>query len=254
MPAMDYSKVAEIYDCYAYSQIDVPFFVAESRGCRHVLELTSGTGRLSIPLIQAGVLLVCMDQSPEMLAVLKKKLAALALSADIYEMDVCRLNLPEKFDLIIFPFNSFSEIWDPARQKETLIAITNHLAPTGRFICTLHNPTARLKRMDGHKHVLGRYPISSRVAGQTLVLSGCEQVDPKTGLVEGQQYYEIFDPSENLLEAWAIPIRFALFTQQSFLDLITQTSLRPIALYGDYDYSEFKPEASPYMIWILKRG
>jgi SAM-dependent methyltransferase len=95
MPAMDYSKVAELYDLYARTDADVGFFLQETRGCRSVLELTCGTGRLSLPLIQAGVPLTCLDNSPEMLAVLRRKLLAKGLSAPVHEMDATCFSLPD---------------------------------------------------------------------------------------------------------------------------------------------------------------
>ena len=105
MPAMDYSQVAHWYDTYVKTDIDLPFFVNEAKDCNQVLELTSGTGRLSIPIIEAGVSLACVDSSPEMLAVLRQKLEDKGLSANIYEMDMCNLSLKEKFDLIRGSFN-----------------------------------------------------------------------------------------------------------------------------------------------------
>ena len=88
MPAMDYSQVAHWYDIYVKTNIDIPFFLNETRHRDRVLELTSGTGRLSIPLIEAGVSLTCVDNSPEMLAILHQKLAAKDLSATIYDLDI----------------------------------------------------------------------------------------------------------------------------------------------------------------------
>jgi hypothetical protein len=76
MPAMDYSIIADLYDVYARTELDVPFFLQESQVCRSVLELASGTGRLSLPLIEAGVPLSCLDNSPEMLGYLRRKLQA----------------------------------------------------------------------------------------------------------------------------------------------------------------------------------
>jgi SAM-dependent methyltransferase len=128
MSAMDYSTIA---DLYAQTDLDVPFFLQESQGCRNVLELTSGTGRLSLPLIEAGVHLSCLDNSPEMLAILRKKLQSKGLAVPIYEMDASNFTLPEQFDLIIIPFNSFSEIIDPVAQRATLTSIHSHLADAG---------------------------------------------------------------------------------------------------------------------------
>jgi uncharacterized protein YdhG (YjbR/CyaY superfamily) len=61
MPAMDYSKVADLYDLYAQIEVDISFFLQEAQGCNSILELTSGTGRLSLPLIRAHVPLTCLD-------------------------------------------------------------------------------------------------------------------------------------------------------------------------------------------------
>jgi SAM-dependent methyltransferase len=113
MPAMDYDRIADLYDAYVVTDLDVPFFLAQTRARRRVLELMSGTGRVSIPLLEAGVDLTCVDSSPEMLARLRVKLGQKGLAAPVIEMDVVRLDLAQQFDLIILPFHSFAEIVDP---------------------------------------------------------------------------------------------------------------------------------------------
>ena len=102
------------------NQCRCPFFVQEAQGCRSVLELTSGTGRLSVPLIRSQIPLSCLDNSPEMLAGLRRKLQSQGLSAPIYEMDAENFSLPQKFDLIIVPFNAFAEFTDPAKALATI--------------------------------------------------------------------------------------------------------------------------------------
>jgi hypothetical protein len=67
MPAMDYSRVAGLYDLYANTDISVPVFLQETQGSQSVLELRCGTGRLSSPSIEVGVRLACLDGLPEML-------------------------------------------------------------------------------------------------------------------------------------------------------------------------------------------
>jgi hypothetical protein len=49
---INYDSVAEIYDLYVTAEHDVPFFLSESVNVDGpVLELTSGTGRVSLSLI-----------------------------------------------------------------------------------------------------------------------------------------------------------------------------------------------------------
>jgi ubiquinone/menaquinone biosynthesis C-methylase UbiE len=77
MPAMDYNRVAHLYDTHVQMERDVPFFLKEVRQAQGpVLELTAGTGRVSLPLLRAGIDLTCLDSSVAMLEVFRKKLNA----------------------------------------------------------------------------------------------------------------------------------------------------------------------------------
>jgi|GEM_PF-3676911 len=50
--ANDYTKIAELYDAYVKETFDIPFFLKEAKqSSGEVLELMSGTGRVSIPLL-----------------------------------------------------------------------------------------------------------------------------------------------------------------------------------------------------------
>jgi SAM-dependent methyltransferase len=61
--SIDFDEVADIYD-----DLDIGFFIEQFKGKKcGVLELMCGTGRVSIPLIQNGVDLTCVDYSPKML-------------------------------------------------------------------------------------------------------------------------------------------------------------------------------------------
>ncbi len=55
------------------------------------------------------------------------------LHAEVYEMDVCRLDLGRRFDMVIIPFHSFAHILSPADQKRALVRIREHLVPGGTF-------------------------------------------------------------------------------------------------------------------------
>src|SRR5512136_1779589 len=99
---IDYDGIAEIYDLYATADYDIPFFVSEVEKARGpVLELMAGTGRVSVPLLEAGAALTCVDGSRGMLEVLSRKLARRNLHAEIHHMDARELDLPSRFALAI---------------------------------------------------------------------------------------------------------------------------------------------------------
>lgn len=252
MSAMDYSQVAHWYDTYVKTDIDIPFFINEAQNCDRVLELTSGTGRLSIPLIEAGVPLTCVDNSPEMLAILNQKLAVKNLSANVYELDMSNLTLTEKFDLIIIPFNSFAEILNIEEQHQTLRGIRNCLTETGRFICTLHNPSIRLKSVNGQLILQGKYSLLDRDG--SLLLWSVEQYDRQDSLVKGTQFWEVYDQNKIMQRKSFLDVQFYLHQQKEFTELVQSQGFSIVSLYGDYSCAKFQKETSPFMIWVLGKS
>lgn len=185
MGAMDYGSVAQWYDFYATVDVDIPFYRQEiDAGGDRVLELACGTGRVSVPLLEAGINLTCVDMSVEMLDVLRRKLAAADLHAEIACQDVRELDLGQQFDVVIMPFTSFMELADRADQLKALRAIRRHLSPRGRFLCALHNPARRLAAVDGLLHLAGRAQMDG---GETMLLWSLENHDAASHTVSGLQ-------------------------------------------------------------------
>jgi SAM-dependent methyltransferase len=248
MPAMDYAQVAHWYDTYVKTDIDISFFLNETKNCTKVLELTSGTGRLSIPLIEAGVFLTCVDNSPEMLAILRQKITEKGLSAQVYEMDMCNLSLQEQFDLIIIPFNSFAEILSLEEQCKALQGIRNCLTKTGRFICTLHNPFLRIKSVNGQLTLRGKHSLPNQEG--TLFLWSIESKNQDDYLVRGTQFLEVYDSKGIMYQKSFIDIQFYLHQPEKFQELFQSQGFRLLNLYGDYLYSDFNQKNSPFIISI----
>jgi SAM-dependent methyltransferase len=247
---IDYDRVADIYDLYVTSDFDVGFYVAEAGKARgKVLELMSGTGRVSIPLAEAGVDLTCVDASEEMLSRLKQKLRARNLKARVVRADIRQLALPERCELAIIPFHSFSELVSSTDQELALRAIHGCLNEGGRLICSLHDPAVRSRSADGALRLNGTFSIDDG----TLVVSGFETHDEQTGIIDRMQFYEFFDASNDLRLKRFLPMRFTLIGKERFEELANATGFRPVALYGDYEYGDYRAGSSPFMIWILEK-
>ena len=134
---MNYDRIADYYDRYVKYNADIPFFIKEAKKTSgEVLELMSGTGRLSLSLIEEGVRLTCVDSSQPMLRILRNKLERRKLSASVIQQNICELALDKQFDLIIIPFHSFAELVSAADQLTALNKVHEHLSAGGRFICT----------------------------------------------------------------------------------------------------------------------
>lgn len=253
MSALDYERIAHLYDVYVRTDLDIPFFLAEAQKAGGpVLELMAGTGRVSLPLLEAGIDLTCVDGSAAMLDVLRAKLRDRGFRAAVVQADVCELSLNQRFAQIFIAFHSFAEITDPADQRRALQHIGAHLADSGRFICTLHNPPARLRGVTGQMRQLGNFALADEQG--TLSLSSVEYYDPRSQLVTGTQFYEVHGEDDAVLWRTALSIRFSLHTQASLGLLAESAGLTPVAFYGDYSGAAFDAQKSPFMISVWRRA
>ena len=252
MPSLDYEKIARYYDSYVLVDFDIKFFLEETKKVSgKVLELMSGTGRVSIPLIEAGVNLTCVDSSVEMLNVFKNKLRKKNLTVNTIETDVCEMSLGEKYDLIFIPFHAFAELVSVSQQHAALRKIYEHLTDDGRFICTMHNPHVRLISADSNIRLIGKFPIKNE--DNILFLWCLENYDKEKKIVNGYQFYEIYDKDGQFCSKSFLDINFYVHDKFSFELLLHEIGFQIESLYGDYSWSTYIRDVSPVMIWNLKR-
>jgi SAM-dependent methyltransferase len=249
---IDYDRVADVYDLYVTSDLDIGFYIEEATKTRgKVLELMCGTGRVSIPLLETGVDLTCVDASEGMLARLEERLHSRKLNARVMRADVRYLDLHEEFELALVPFHSFSELVSPRDQELALRVVHGCLREDGRLLCPLHNPAIRARSADGALRLNGSFPVAD---GGLLVISGFETLDESSGVVDRLQFYEFYDASNELVAKRALPMRFALIDRIRFTELVIAAGFVPVALYGDYCRGQYSDESSPFMVWILEKA
>ena len=247
-----YDAIADVYDLFVQTDLDIPFFLEEARRADgEILELMAGTGRVSLPLIEAGARLTCVDRSAEMLDVLRRKLDRASLSADLHAADVVDLSLGKRFAQVIIPFHAFPEITDREDQARALERIHAHLAEGGRFICTLHNPPVRLRGVDDQLRLAADRPAADPGA---RLLVWAHQSRDADGLVTIREFFEEYDAQGALASKRLATLRFRLLEKAVFEGLFRAAGFEPVELYGDYSRSAFDEQTSPFMIWVLKRA
>lgn len=252
MSEAHYARIAEFYDTFVRSDYDVQFFVGEGQKAGgDVLELMAGTGRLTIPLIEAGIRVTAVDFSGDMLAVLRSKLekSGQAAAVDVHQMDIRTLQLNRRFKQIIIPFQAFPELTVEDDQLRALERIREHLDEGGEFICTLHNPKVRLQSVDGQAHLVGRHTLDD---GGELHVWLLQRHDPKSSTVEVLEFFEEYDQQGMMRSKRFSALTFHLLEKNVFEQLITKAGFKVVNLYGDYAYAPFDAEKSPVMIWKLK--
>jgi len=150
---------------------DVAFFVRLVRDLapRRVLELASGSGRVTMPLAELaaerGIDVVGLEASDAMLAVAEEKRTRLPAAAQarvaLARGDMRSWEAPEPFDLIVVPCSSVCHLLTLEDQLATWHTARRNLAPRGRFVVdvvmpdlvsyaeSLHHPPRALVQLDG---------------------------------------------------------------------------------------------------------
>lgn len=248
-----YRAIAEYYDaeCEAipWLQHDVPFLLKHLPGKSvDVLELACGTGRVAIPLAQAGHRVVGVDYASDMLAIAKRKRDASGLSEKqlkLVEQDVLNLDLKQKFDFVAILFNGFLAFATLAEQDRLLQKIRAHLKPRGKFWLDIFQPNLAILatyRSRNHAPTIFHVPSLNR----TVFLVVDVERDPAKQLQLITFRYKWFDEKGRERKAQT---KFTLtFIMPRELQLLLERNgFETEQLWGDYDGSELDAD-SPRMI------
>lgn len=108
-----------------------------------ILEPMCGSGRLLVPLVQAGLNVEGLDSSADMLGILEKRLQDLDHKPKLYQADVGTFVLEKRYDGIIIPYCSLNHLLDLSFIKTVFQNIFKHLKPGGVFLFeTFHESSA----------------------------------------------------------------------------------------------------------------
>lgn len=132
---------------------DMEFYLKKISNCSgKILEIGVGTGRLFLKAIERKADIYGIDISKSMTDILKDKLTQVDQSR-VEVQDVCCMNLPYRFDLIIAPFRVFSHLMSVEDQLMALRNIYYHLNNNGLFIFDLYVPNPKMIA-EGLDHVI----------------------------------------------------------------------------------------------------
>jgi SAM-dependent methyltransferase len=123
----------ELYDAlfndFSYG---IDFYVGLAREAKGpVLDSCCGTGRITLPCLQAGADVDGLDSSQAMLDRFQKKAKALGLSPHRYRADMSDFHLPRRYALILITFNAFCHNLTQESQIRCLELCREHLLPGG---------------------------------------------------------------------------------------------------------------------------
>jgi len=132
---------------------DISFYVEEALAAGGpVVELGVGTGRIAIPTAMAGVSLIGVDSSPEMLAVCweRAREAGIAEWLDLRLGDLREPPVEERVPLVTCPFRAYLHLGSDEERLAALGAARELLLPGGRLVFDVFAPSREdIEETDG---------------------------------------------------------------------------------------------------------
>ena len=236
-----YSSVADVYDLsYGDFLDDVDFFdnLAQVTGGA-VLELGVGTGRVAIPLAQAGYDVVGIDESPAMLAEAARRLAAVTLrkgKLQLVEGDMTDFALDRRFGLIFVAADTFQHLLTTAQQRACVACAAKHLAPSGIFAMSIRSPaTVSWDEVDVSTPVLLDWTRTDPETGDLVMKFIAAEADPARMVRRMTYFYDRLHDGFVRRSVFQTELRYS--TQSEIELLLQQQGLRVTHVYGDYDLS-----------------
>lgn len=149
-----YDRIAAFYDPWSRSVVeDVEFYVDQALAAGGpVVELAVGTGRIAVPIAQAGLRVIGVDSSPGMLAKARAAAEAAGVShlLEVREGDLREPPVPERVPLVICPFRTFLHMETEDEKLRALCAARGLLEPGGRFVFDVFSPSREdIEETDG---------------------------------------------------------------------------------------------------------
>ena len=251
--ASDYDRWAEIYDSvYAHVRDDIPFYVEEGRRADGaVLELGCGTGRVTLPVAEAGVDVTGLDISGAMLAVARRKMGRLgqgAVEPQLVQADMRDFSLDRRFGLVTVPFHGFQDLMSVADQVRTLGAVKRHLAPSGRLILNVFAPDPNMLTRDGDSPFLFS-AVTGPESGDRLVLWQQSRYDTYNQIVDVRLIVETLDRSGTVVGRSYQDVRMRYSHRWEVHHLLNACGFEVLDLFGDFEGSPFD-ENSTEMVWV----
>lgn len=195
----DYYGDGTWYDAeYVHVGGDIPYYVqvaADTNGA--ILELACGTGRLTIPMAEAGASVHGIDNAPAMVARAEEKRIALPpgdqerLSFEVADMRTARLG--RKFSAVVLGFNTLMHMLEDDDLEAALITARAHLTPQGLFHLDLHTPFPDLR---SQRDPDGRYDPQEMIEPRTrqrYIVTENNVYDPRNQINRMQFFYQPVD-------------------------------------------------------------
>lgn len=221
-----------------------------------VLEIGCGTGRIALRLAQAGVGVLGLDVSSNMLSLALEKSGGRE-GVRWIEGDMRSFDLGRQFPLILIPGHSFQHLLTAEDQLACLRCIHEHLLPGGKLV--IHVDHQDFEWLGGLRaQAGGRFEPAGQVeeagTGRLIRRARAWSFEPSTQTAISRSRWEILEADGTHRETLdGSPVRLHCLFRFEMEHLLARLGLAAEAVYGDFQRGELS-DHSREMIWLVRRA
>ncbi len=247
---------AELYDrldeLSGFDDLDFYQRFAEAGG-GVALELGCGTGRVMRPLLRAGLEVVGLDISAEMLALCRTALERESLQARLEQGDMRDFDVGAgRFATVMIAGYSAQLLLDDEDLLRCLRCCRWHLAPGGRLILPIYLPWEMIWDEVDERPLEERRVVRDE-GGERLVAKQGWRIDRERQRLQLENRYERWDANGELLEAEDNSMTLRWDLPHQMLELLGEAGFEEVEMYGDFEFEP--PEAdSESVVYVGRVG
>jgi SAM-dependent methyltransferase len=248
-----YGMLAEFWDLFRgdTSTWEDRFFyldVVKKYG-QPALDVGCGTGRILLDFMQKGFDIDGIDNSPDMLALLKQKAEKLNLNPTVYQQEMTELSLPRKYQTILVPSSSFQLLLDEKLSPIAMNRFYEHLLPGG----VLAMPFMTLWRQGEPQENEFAREVVRPEDGATIRRWQYSRFDPDTDLEHTIDRYEIIrDGSVVTSEEHHQSPGTRSYTQHQAVKLYQEAGFKDIQVFHEFTFEPVKPDDTVFCVLGFK--
>lgn len=203
-----------------------------------VLELGVGTGRLAVPMAEAGLAVTGVDSSAAMLERLAARPGGMAVRALCGDMAT---DLPDgPFDVVLVAYNTIFNLLDDGAQERCFAAVAERLRAGGAFVVEAFVPDEGAPSGDRRARPASVVGVRS-LAADRVVLS-ISRTDSVAQRAEGQ-FVELTEAGGVRLRPWSIRWR----TPTELDEIATAAGLTMESRTADMEGTPFGPDSEQHV-------
>jgi SAM-dependent methyltransferase len=240
---------ADLYDVVTPASVrgDLAWYrrLASERG-GPVLELGSGTGRITLALARDGIDIHALDADSGMLERLRRKLAEeppqVRDHVSVIQGDMRRFQFADRFPLIIAPFRAFLHNLTEQDQIDCLLRVREHLRSGGSFAFNVFHPSlGYMAQNAGALAGAWRWVATFDTPdGGSVVRSEATRYDTVHQRLQSQHRFDEFGPDGALVRTSLHRLNLAYLYPADIHRLLHNAGFKSVRILGNFEEREFE--------------